>query len=126
MQRRNFILLSAASLSTIALPSLLLQSCSITYDKSLALSQQLTYIWDMETMLKVGQEYKRKFPKENSEKKLVKLLLNDFSDKNGLQEYLGQKIITDYKTENTILLDGWILSVTEGRQCALFFIIQSN
>lgn len=126
MKRRNFILLSATGLAAIAVPSLVLQSCAIEYDKSLALSQQLAYIWDKETMITVGKEYQKKYPKENSEQKLAKLLLKDISNEEGILMTTEQKIIADYKADNTVLLDGWILSVTEGRQCALFSITQSN
>lgn len=126
MKRRNFILLSATGFAAIAVPSLVLQSCAIEYDKSLALSQQLAYIWDKETMITVGKEYHKKYPKENSEQKLAKLLLKDISNEEGILMTTEQKIIADYKTDNTVLLDGWILSVTEGRQCALFSITQSN
>lgn len=126
MKRRNFILLSATGVTAMALPSLFLQSCNIEYDKSLALSQDLTYIWDEETMIAVGKEYQKKFPKENNEQKLAKLLLKDVLNEDGTPMTLEQKIITDYKMDNTVLLDGWILSVTEGRQCALFSITQFN
>lgn len=126
MKRRNFILLSATGFAAIAVPSLVLQSCAIEYDKSLALSQQLAYIWDKETMITVGKEYQKKYPKENSEQKLAKLLLKDISNEEGILMTTEQKIIADYKDDNTVLLDGWILSVTEGRQCALFSITQSN
>ncbi len=126
MKRRNFILLSAAGVTAMALPSLVLQSCAVEYDKSLALSQDLTYIWDKETMITVGKEYQNKFPKENNEQKLAKLLLKDISNEDGTLMTIEQKIITDYKMDNTVLLDGWILSETEGRQCALFSITQSN
>jgi hypothetical protein len=77
-------------------------------------------------MIAVGKEYQKKFPKENNEQKLAKLLLKDALNEDGTTMTLEQKIITDYKMDNTVLLDGWILSVTEGRQCALLSITQSN
>ena len=126
MQRRNFILTSAAGITAIALPSLLLQSCAVKYDESLAFSQDLTFIWDKETMISVGKAYQKMFPKENKEKKLAKLILKEVPNEDKTPMTIEQKIIADYKMDNTVLLDGWILSVTEGRQCALFSITQSN
>jgi hypothetical protein len=33
---------------------------------------------------------------------------------------LDQQIKNDFITGNMVMVDGWILSVTEARQCALF------
>ncbi len=126
MERRKFISLSGAGLAAVALPAIVLQSCNTNYDSSLALPGQLTLIMDSETIIKTGKQYQQQFPKENSERKLVKLLKKNIPDDNEKPVNLEQKIIEDYKADDTVLLDGWILSVTEARQCALFSITQSN
>ena len=126
MKRHNFILLSGVGLAAAAMPAVVLQSCKINYDSSLAKPQQLTFIWDKETMIEAGKAYQQQFPGENSERKLVKLLKEDIPEDNATSSDLEQKIIDNYKKDKTVLLDGWILSVTEGRQCALFALKQTN
>jgi hypothetical protein len=113
-------------LAAATVPAIVLQSCNTNYESSLAVPGQLTFIMDTETIIKAGKQYQLQFPKENSERKLVKLLKKDIPDGNETAVILEQKIIEDYKADNTVLLDGWILSVTEARQCALFSITQSN
>ena len=36
------------------------------------------------------------------------------------------QITDDYNKGNTVMIDGWILSRIEARQCALFSLIQTN
>ena len=47
--------------------------------------------------------------------------MKDLSDdKAGFAESLEKKIKTDFETGNIVLVDGWVLSISEARQCALF------
>ena len=39
---------------------------------------------------------------------------------------LERRIKEDYETGNIVTIEGWILSATEGRQCALFSLIQTK
>jgi len=126
MKRRKFILLSAAGISAVALPALLLQSCKLKYGSSLAIPHQLTFIWDEETMIAAGKLYQQRFPEENNERTLITLLKKDVPEGNDTSSSLEQKSILDFKADRIVLLDGWILSVTEGRQCALFSLSHTN
>ncbi len=126
MKRRQFILKSAGGLAIVLMPALILQSCKTKYDSSLALPQQLTFIWDVTTMIAIGNQYQQQFPDESNERKLVKLLMKDVPDKKDNSINMEEKVIEDYKRDKTVLLDGWILSETEARQCALFSITHSN
>lgn len=119
MKRRNFILITFLGTAAIAIPSYL----KFKYNKenSLKLPIQLSYIYSTEALSLLGKEYLKKFPDENSEEILLKLLLKDYTN-NDIQ----LKIKEDYAADNTIVLDGWVLSKTEGRQCALFSISQTK
>ena len=63
---------------------------------------------------------------EDSERSLIKLLHADTNDDIIGIAALKKGIKNDFEIGNTVMIDGWILSVTEARQCALFSIIQPN
>jgi hypothetical protein len=81
----------------------------------------------------IGASYREKFNKENHEKQLINILLTDStntvvpvtSEEAVINSLLEQKIQKDFETGNTVIIKGWILSVTEARQCALFSLTQN-
>jgi len=42
-----------------------------------------------------------------------------------IHEYFNTKTVEDFNTGQTVIINGWVLSRTEARQCALFAILQS-
>ncbi|WP_100616014.1 hypothetical protein [Confluentibacter citreus] len=113
MKRLNFILLSSLAAATVALPTIW-----ISREHNLKFPHHLTYIWGRETLLWIGEDYLRLFPNENDADYLLKLLLEKrFSIDNIIEE--------DYKAGKTLVLNGWVLSITEGRQCALFSLTRT-
>jgi len=95
------------------------------YNESVARPLLLSTIWDAQTIAEIGQLYREQRPKENTEQKLAKLIAEGISmERNDFSASITSRIEKDYKTGKTIILSGWILSVTEGRQCALFSLIQ--
>jgi hypothetical protein len=118
MKRRDFILLATTGIAAVAVPYYYLSD--VEYDRSLAEPQPLALIWDTETITKIGDNYRLQVPDEKSERTLVKLLSEDISPDGEVSKLLEQKIKKDFETGNTVMVDGWILSVTEARQCALF------
>ena len=75
----------------------------------------------------MGERYLRQYPQENTGQKLVELLTEDVSRKQSdFLESISSRIKEDYKNGKTVTLDGWILSVTECRQCALFSLTRSR
>ena len=124
MKRRTFVALSSTALAAMALPA-----CTnfgpLEYDPMIAEPGALSRIWDNENIIKIGEMFQEKYPDEISERKLVKLILNGLSlDKNAPHKSLQQQIGLDYTSGNIVMLDGWLLSVTEARQCALFSLLQ--
>lgn len=123
MERRNFIVLAAVGAAAVAAP--IWYYNSIDYDKSLTKLLLLSNIWDIETIKEIGQLYQKKYPNENNETKLVKLLSESISTENGSTESsIAWRIKEDFKTNSIVTIDGWLLSVTEGRQCALYSLMQ--
>ncbi len=126
MKRRNFILLSAAGVAAAGTSYWYLNYYSQEHNRSIIEPESLSYIWDRETIIAMGKNYRKQFPMEANETSLVKLLSTDIDEDSGAIEILKKEIKNDFEKGNTIMIDGWILSVTEARQCALFSIIQPN
>jgi len=121
MKRRNFILLTSAGVAALAIPTLVYSLRESAIDPLLFQPQSLANIWDTDTMNTIGLNYMLKVPKENRERILVKRLMGKSAGESAnLATTLEQQIQKDFITGNTVMVDGWILAVTEARQCALF------
>jgi hypothetical protein len=121
MKRRSFIILASAGVATLAIPTLVYSLHENPVDAKLFQPQSLGQIWDMDTMNIIGLNYMLKVPKENRERILVKRLTGKIKkDSANLAMSLDQQVKEDFISGNTVMVDGWILSVTEARQCALF------
>ena len=75
----------------------------------------------------MGIKYQDQFPDETNVRTLVRHLSAETSGvDDALALSIARNIKKDFVTGNTIMLDGWILSKTEARQCALFSTIHLN
>lgn len=132
MKRRTFIALSAASVTMLAAPVLV--SCDPKKDlhQTLSQPQALGHLCDEKGILEIGKAYVKQVPGESSIDTLTNLLLTDNTgkiisadaEKSVLQAMLNQKITDDFSEDRTIIVNGWVLSVTEARQCAIYSLIQ--
>ena len=121
MERKKFVLLASAGVIAVAIPTWYYKFRSTEYDKSLAKPQLLSNIWDTEAIVRIGKLYQKQHPDENSERNLVSLLSDSLSTENeSIELSIARRIKEDFKTANIVMIDGWILSTTEGRQCALY------
>ena len=127
MKRRNFILIGTAGIAATALPAAFYFLRKIEYDPKLADPQSISLIWDNQTIAAVGNHYRIQAPGEESERTLIKLLSAGNPDHRRADvEAIETQIIQDFEAGNTVIVDGWILSLTEARQCALFSIIETK
>jgi hypothetical protein len=125
MERKKFIFMTTAAVAIVAVPAWYYNSANSTYDQSLTKPQLLSNIWDTETIAEIGKIYQKQHSGEKSESKLIKLLSESISsDKDAISVSLNRRIKEDYKSGRIVTIDGWILSVTEGRQCALYSLTQ--
>jgi len=131
MKRRIFVKLVSVATAGIYLP---VMSCN-GKDNGLAsmLSQPnaLQHICDAETIRQIGKTYQKLVPGENKET-LIKLLssnvgqaINESKDGNLVSSVLEKRVRQDFQENKTMVIDGWVLSVTEARQCALFSLSQN-
>ena len=130
MQRRQFLQLSAMGGTVILVTGI---SCSqrhpVAYDM-LDKPEALAQICDLKTLKEIGKAYQDQTASERNTEKLAALLLTDsagntvssVSDKSVIQTLISRKINQDFETGRIVIVKGWILSVTEARQCALLFV----
>jgi len=128
MKRRTFILLSGVSTLSLAIPLVSCQTKASNPDPVLSQPQFLARIWDESEIHNIGLAYRKQVPGEAGEAQLVKLLLTDNTGKSisvttessFLGSWLDRKIENDFKIGQTVMVKGWILSITEARQCAVY------
>ena len=128
MKRRDFIQLSAFA-AAISFP--LLHSCNTPAGEH-AMSQPvfLSRLFEENTIKEAGKTYLQETPAEDDDDKLIQLLADnssiaESSDEKAIHQYLNEKIKHDFETGNTVLLKGWVLAITEARQCALYSLMRS-
>jgi hypothetical protein len=116
MKRRNFIFSAVAAIGAVSASAYYFFG-GAEYDPELSEPQFLSLIWEAETIRNIGSQYRTDFPSEENERSLLKLL--------GTTPTEGM-ITSDFKNRKIVVIDGWILSVTEARQCALASAKQSR
>ncbi len=87
----------------------------------------LSHFCDENAIREIGLLYRNRTPGENQKEKLMQLLLTDNAgnkvkpnDRSMIAELLDKKIQEEFAQYKTIIINGWIISTTEARQCALF------
>ena len=127
MKRRNFLLFSALGAGAVALPLWYFKFRAQGYNSLLYEPEYLSYILDEAAIGELGTSYRKQNPEEASEPELISLLPESGKamDDSGLKQ-IRKRIKTDYEEGAIVCLDGWLLSKTEARQCALFAIHQKS
>ena len=129
MERRSFFKLSAiTALTLFNLP--FLESCRNDSKKmAVALPLLFSHMVDIKAVKEAGAAYRKINPAEDDRSKLSGLLLGEHQqqklNKNEIQTLLDKQVTSDFKTGNIVVADGWVMSRTEARQCALFSLIKS-
>jgi hypothetical protein len=115
MDRRAFIL-TAAGVGIASIGAYYLMR-DVEYEPTLAIPRDLSLIWNPEKIREIGNQYRVNTPGEASVRPLVKLLNSAPPE---------QAIRNDFATGQTVIMDGWIISITEARQCALASTVSPN
>ncbi|MEJ2163699.1 MAG: hypothetical protein P8X60_10455 [Robiginitalea sp.] len=126
MKRRNFVILSGIGVAALSLPAACSQFQVPAYDPLIAEPELLSFIWDTETMIEMGALYRDLTPEEDTEDELLQMLLGDPPEQtDDPVQVVNDRVESDYETSDIVMLEGWMLSRTEARQCALLSIIQT-
>ncbi|MDB5129522.1 hypothetical protein [Mucilaginibacter sp.] len=128
MERRSFVKLSAFTALALTLP--FAESCS-TNSKEMAVAQPLlfSHLVDAKAIREAGLVYRKTHTVEDNQQKLSQLLLSEKEtaslSKDEIESMLDKQVTNDFKAGNTVMVKGWVMSLTEARQCALFSILKS-
>ncbi len=131
MQRRKFIQVSAIGTTAFVITGVSCKNQNTSFYNILDKPDKLSRICDLNTIRRIGMTYRLQMPTESSTDKLADLLSTDSggnkistsSDDLFIQNLINQKIKHDFDTDNTVIVNGWVLTVTEARQCALLYAI---
>ena len=134
MKRRHFIFYTVISTAAVSIPFLNCSSPDPELDKKLAMPETLAQTYDEKTIMEIGQVYGKTYPDEYSISDLEKLLTKTETGKSiagsetaeMINSTLNEMVKKDFQTGDTVVLNGWILSKTEARQCALFTLIKTK
>ena len=133
MKRRKFVALSAMSAASLASPFLNCTGTNSKLEKILSTPVVLSHLCDSKTITEIGKAYGTKLPHEYTIKKIEDMLIrivegnsiSALTSPANIHSFIEKKINSDFESSRTIILKGWVLSVTEARQSALFSILYS-
>jgi hypothetical protein len=127
MNRRNFFLISAAMLTAVGIPWAVWPDKYKAIAKSMPPPSTLSQLCDEHALVQVGSHYRKLAPNENKLSVLGKFLFEDTAgniitdtEATSVNTLLEEKIFRDFEAGNTVIVDGWVLSLTEARQCAVY------
>jgi hypothetical protein len=121
MDRRRF--LTAGGISTVALAASGFWSWAPAplEPEVLARPALCATLGDFASLHALGRRYRAAHPEEDSRDALVGALRAKIDPgSSSLHDRLDAQIRADFARGRIVQLDGWILSVTEARQCALY------
>ena len=128
MDRRIFIHTTAVAVASLLIPWL--QACRSGSSTILDRPAFLSTIIDEQAILDIGRSYCSTFPTERDARILEERLLQGFSGKSekyseALENFFNEQIKADFNNgqDRIVVVGGWVLSVTEARQCALYSLV---
>lgn len=126
MKRRTFILVTTSAVALSVLPTVKHAQVRFSPKDPLLRPGILAQFCDRNEIVAIGSSYRTQVPSENEKQILTSLLL---TDERGIQrpqdnealitQLITQKVEKDFKENRTFIANGWIISETEARQCAL-------
>ena len=131
MKRRKFILLSALGAAAVSVPSLYCAGTNAELDKTLSIPEMLSHLADAATVAETGKAYGAKVPGEYDKHTLEQLLTGNAWNTGNvspslMRDTLASGIKNDFTNGKTVIVKGWVLSITEARQCALYSLTASS
>jgi hypothetical protein len=127
MKRKQFLLISGLGLLGTSLPIIHLFRGEQNIKIILSRPRTLLPFCDEESILRIGAEYLSVMTEERNKLVLIENLnLDVFQDFSSIESGLMHQIENDFENDLVWTLNGWVISATEARQCALFYILNSN
>jgi hypothetical protein len=121
VNRKSFLFLSGLAGVAVIGGGYCLCLKSFNYKEVLAIPETLSGFCDSQLILAMGLEYLSSVPEENDSKIIIQALgVSLYSRSETLKYNLMEQIKQDFESQHTKVLGGWVVSLTEARQCALF------
>jgi hypothetical protein len=128
MKRRKFIVIAAATATAIGVPLFLLRKGGAESFGIVEAPQLLSQICKNDELREIGKYYKEVVAKETDTSTLSESLFTDQdgkllsadADATTTSSFLEKKIMKDFEDGRTVVTKGWVISVTEAQQCALY------
>ena len=117
MQRRTFIEFLGYGAAFSAIPFGCSYLSPVTIHPAWEKPTFLTLIWGLDEIHLAGKSYSIT-SNEKSQRELAK----GFPESATTSEAIEELIKSDFTSGRTVVVNGWILSVTEARQCALAYL----
>ena len=124
MKRRQFIGMAAAGAAGLVWPATVRGGAPFAL-KTLAHPHLLAVLRDGRVGRDLGRRYREIVPAEDNARTLVRAILAGphATASAPLAARVNDQVQRDFAAGRTVTLNGWILSVTEARQCALYSLL---
>ena len=119
MERRRFVLLALAGTTAVSLP---LSHCRTGGDESRP--EFLYSLIGKSKTIEIGKAYVEQFPSESNRNKLTALISASLHEQPATPANV--RIQNEFRNGNIVIVNGWILSLTEARQSALYYLNTLN
>jgi hypothetical protein len=130
MNRRDFLQIAAVGTLGLGFPGSLAAMWTPSDRQVLTHPDLLELFGDPHTVRELGIAYRRGFPDQSEPEQLARAVLSRSGPRQStagvdLQAFIRRRIRRDFDYGETVRLNGWILSVTEARQCAMFSLLHT-
>ena len=120
MKRRTFLTIAAGGVATAGASLGYRFWSRPSFDPSLVHPAALESILDAAEIAAIGAAYRVQTPHERSRRSLVRLLMAGMpASADTFPDALARRVEEDFAEGHVVHVDGWVLSITEARQCAL-------
>lgn len=125
MIRRDFLKLTLAATPAMALALNACHPGAASPQEALAQPESLYGIMDKAELQAIGKAYLAQFKstKEALQTQILGQNPDPGSSASGTSRQIAAAVQQDFAAGRTIILNGWVLSLTEARQCALHTLI---
>ncbi|HET6569469.1 MAG TPA: twin-arginine translocation signal domain-containing protein [Rhodothermales bacterium] len=130
MDRRQFLQATSVGAVGLGLPAAAWFTDSDPSLQRLAEPELLYILGDPERVREIGTVYRMSVPHEGDAEALRDAILAGSEASGRVPEFttsahLRKQVSSDFAADRTVVINGWVLSVTEARQCALFSLLYS-
>ena len=127
MDRRQFIRTVAAGAASVAVP-LMAAGCTAAPDDDIAslAHTELVAAMGAGTVRAIGERYRAMTPRERDLPSLRAAIVESrpwTSRWFGVRQSVADLVHSDFEHRRTVVVEGWVLSATEARQCALYSLL---